>query len=231
VIVYPSLAAFRARTRAPAWSHAIYDGGAVRLPVDPDADLGVRLSSLRHELMHAQLHAAVGCMPAWFNEGLAMYFAGRPPTRAWIRMLRTTDPGELAVLQSSSFAALSSETADRAYALSLAMVAYLVERAGEPGLRTTVQILRAATRQTGRLMSDLWDRLYPGVGPRAVLEALTRKVFGVAPGPELDAIFQAAVCCHGFRTLAGFSCHGAPAVAGKATWIDETSHDLCYATW
>jgi len=37
-------------------------------------------------------------MPSWFNEGLAMYFAGTPPARQWVRMLRSPDAFDLASL-------------------------------------------------------------------------------------------------------------------------------------
>src|SRR6185295_10507347 len=130
-IVYPSRAALRAATRAPAWSDGIYDGGAVRVGALPSAELGVDVTSLRHELIHAQLHATVGCMPSWLNEGLAMYFAGAPPIRTWLRMLRNPDGFDLATLEVPSFAAMPDDRAERAYAESLAMIVFIVERSGE----------------------------------------------------------------------------------------------------
>ena len=231
VIVYPTQAELLARTHAPPWARAIYDGGAVRIALDPSADLGIAVPTLRHELMHAQLHAAVGCIPAWFNEGLAMYFAGRPPARTWVRMLRSPEAFELVPLQAPTLSDLPADRADRAYGHSLAMLIYLVEHGGEAGIRAAVRTVLAVTDQTRRPVIDLWERLYPGVTPRAVLDSLTRRVFGVPPGPELDTMLQAAVCCRGMRNLAGFACHGAPVVADQLVWIDAASRDVCYATW
>src|SRR5882672_2942083 len=65
VVIYPP-EAFHTETSAPRWADGIYDGGAVRVAARPSAELGVEIATLRHELMHAQLHPA-GCMPAWLN--------------------------------------------------------------------------------------------------------------------------------------------------------------------
>src|SRR5262249_35755116 len=56
VVLYPTKEDFQA-TGAPSWSSGLYDG-LVRLPPDLASELGIRLSTLRHEIMHAQLHAA-----------------------------------------------------------------------------------------------------------------------------------------------------------------------------
>src|SRR5262249_50613198 len=148
-------------------------------------------------------HTAVGCMPAWLNEGLAMYYAGAPPIRPWLRMLRNPDAFDLATLEVASFAAMPDDRAERAYAESLAMIIYAVERSGEPGLRATVQSLRTAHPE-----HSVWDRLYPGAGHRAVLDVLARKVFGVPLGGELDAMFRGAICCHGLRAVSELGCRG-----------------------
>jgi hypothetical protein len=202
VIVYPSRDSFHTQTHAPAWSDGVYNG-AVSVAVKPRAELGVEVRALRHELMHAQLHAAVGCMPAWFNEGLAMYFAGAPPVRTWLKMLREPDAFDLDALSVPTFASLPDQRAERAYAESLAMIVYLVqhsgERSGEPGLQTAIRTLQTLGRGASRAGLHLWDRLYPGAGHRAVIDALAHKLFGTSPG-ELDAIFRGVVCCHGMRS-------------------------------
>lgn len=233
VIIYPSHKDYLARTGAPAWSGGVYDGGAVHVPADPSGDLGVGLPGLRHELMHAQLHTAVGCMPAWFNEGLAMYFAGTPPDRQWVRMLRSPDGFALASLAGPTLADTSSDQAERAYAESLAMIVFLLRQSGAAGFTPAVQALQAAARESPRAALTLWDRLYPGAGHREVLNVLAQKVFGVALGGELDVIFKSAICCYGFRTVHAFGCRGAPPRPDKRSWIDETSapRAACRATW
>jgi hypothetical protein len=227
-VVYPSRAALRAATRAPAWSDGIYDGGAVRVAALPTAELGVDLTSLRHELIHAQLHSTVGCMPSWLNEGLAMYFAGAPPIRTWLRMLRNPDGFDLATLEVPTFAAMLDERAERAYAESLAMIVFIVERSGEAGLRAAVQSLR-----TVRPDRSVWDRLYPGTGHRALLDMLARKIFGVPLGGELDAMFRGAICCHGLRAVGELGCRGVVPRSDRTRWIDQSSSPraACDATW
>ena len=233
VIVYPSADSFHAATRAPAWAVGLYTVGAGSGTRTPRAELAVEVDALRHELMHAQLHGAVGCMPAWFNEGLATYFAETPPIRAWMRMLRNPEISDLGALQVPTFAILPEDRAARAYAESLAMIVYLVERSGELGIKTAAQVLRSAGRESPRAGLDLWDRLYPGTGHRAVVDALARKLFGVAPGNELDAIFQGAVCCHGVRSVRDVACRGAPPRTDRKIWGDSSRSPraLCDATW
>jgi hypothetical protein len=226
VIVYASQAEYFARTGAPRWSSGLYDGGAVRMPVTLTAELGVAAATLRHELMHAQLHAAVGCIPAWFNEGVAMYFAGAPPVREWMQMLRGHEPFDLAALQGPSLAEMTSDNARRAYAESLAMVMLLVEQTGEPGLRTALQTLEGLKRESPRAGLELWDRLVPGTGHGTVIDALARKVFGVPTGGELDAILRGPMCCAGLRAVSELSCRAGPPPpegAGREGWIDERS--------
>lgn len=233
VIVDPSKDSFIARTGAPPWSDGIYDGGAVRLAARPTAELGAQITTLRHELMHAQLHTTAGCMPSWFNEGMAMYFAGTAPIRAWLKMLRSPDTFDLTALQIPSLAAMPSDRAERAYAESLAMIVFVVARAGEPGLAAAVRTLRAAAREAPRAGLDLWERLYPGAGHREVLDTLAHKVFGIALGSDLEAIFRGAVCCHGLRSVNELGCRGAPLRPDKTSWLDQTSSPraTCSATW
>ncbi|MFT3698739.1 MAG: hypothetical protein QM831_36670 [Kofleriaceae bacterium] len=50
----------------------------------PHQDLGVMLGTLRHEAMHAQLHAGAGCIPAWLDEGLAQQFGHSVPVDEWL---------------------------------------------------------------------------------------------------------------------------------------------------
>lgn len=230
VVVYPSNGELATQVHAPAWADGAYDGGAVHVPVRPTGELGVSIATLRHELMHAQLHAAVGCMPAWFNEGIAMYFAGSPPVREWMKMLRSPEVFELGALQGSTFAAMTADRAGRAYAASLAMIVFLVEQSGEDGIRAAVRTLQAA-RERDRLA--LWDRLFPGVDHRAVLHALAHKIFGVGLGNELDALLRAAVCCYGLNAVRELGCRTAPLGPGRSVWLDQSGSRvaICNATW
>lgn len=231
VIVYPSAEELHATTKAPAWASGLYDG-AVRVPAEPRAELGVSLSTLRHEVMHAQLHATVGCMPVWFNEGAAMYFAGTPPVRAWLEMLRAPGPLELALLEAPALDERVTPRVERVYAQSLAMVMFHVERAGAPGLAAAVAALSDANHASPREGLALWERLHPKEDGAAVLDALSRRIFGVPPG-ELGATLEGAICCHGLARATELACRAAAPRPGRTIWTDETTSPRasCRARW
>src|SRR5262249_19146926 len=151
---------------------------------------------------HAQLHAAVGCMPSWFNEGLAMYFGGPPPLREWLAMLRNPEAFDLKTLQAPAIDDTVAERANRLYAQSLAMVVYVVEHSPLTGVKDAVQVVASAH-------TDLWDRLAPRVDSRVVLEALAQKLFGLPLGNELDAVVKGSVCCYGLKTVSDVGCRSA----------------------
>jgi hypothetical protein len=232
VVIHPSSEVFHARTHAPPWASGAYDGGAIHLVAKPSEDLGIAITTLRHELMHAQLHATVGCMPTWFNEGLAMYFAGTPPMREWMQMLHSADDFDLSTLRAPLLTMMPEPRARRVYAESLAMIVFVIERSGELGLQSAVQVLEAAARESQHREVDLWERLYPGASHRAVLDALAHKLFGLPPGSELDDIFRAAVCCYGVRSVRELHCRGAP-LREDPSWIDRTATPfaVCHARW
>jgi hypothetical protein len=214
IVVYPSGDELRARTGSPSWAEGLYDGGAVRLPLAGRGDLGVAMLTLRHELMHAQIHEAVGCVPAWFNEGIAMYFAGTPPVREWLAMLRHPEAFDVAALQRDAIDDKQPERARRLYAQSLALVVYLAERTGDGALRQASQQFHADGR---------WDKHYPQLDGRAVLDALARKIFGVGLGSDLDAALGGVVCCYGLKTVSEFGCRGGAARPGEHAWRDTTT--------
>jgi hypothetical protein len=204
VIVDASPEDFLARTKAPAWVGGLYDGAAIHLPPHVRADLGVAMISLRHEVMHAQMHATIGCTPFWFNEGLANYFAGATPIKEWVAMVRTAEPFDLTLLREPSIFDIKAENAQRMYAVSTAMLLFLVQRGGEQGIRDAVRIAQAATTIPAAL--DLFARIAPNVEYRDVLDALAQKIFGMPRGPELDAIINGALCCTHQRSPGELAC-------------------------
>jgi hypothetical protein len=232
LVVYPTRRDLAAQKGAPAGVDGFYDGGAVRLFVRPGTDIGVSISRLRRELMHAQLHATAGCLPSWFTEGLVMYFTGLPPIRQWMAMLRSPDAFDLSSLQAANLTALPPKQTERAYAESLAMIVFLIEHSGG-GLPSAVQTIQAAMRESPRAGLDLWERMYPGAGHRAVLDTLARKIFGVPLGAELDGIFKGTICCHGLSEVTELRCRGTARRSDQTSWFDRTSspHDLCDTTW
>ena len=226
VVVYSTAEDMRARTKAPAWANGLYDGAAVRVPMNTRGEMGVSMATLRHEVMHAQLHAAVGCMPAWFNEGLAMYFAGTAPISEWLAQLRHPEPLEVATLSAPTIDEERTEIVRRLYAQSLAMIMYVAERGGETGLRAAIQ-----TAHTGE--KGLWDRLAPGIQERAVTDVLARRLFGVARGPELDAVLANTICCYGLHSLADLGCRGVPPHPNETIWTDRANSPraTCSTRW
>ena len=229
VIIDPTRDEYRTRTRAPAWSSGFYDGGAIRLFAATGEDLAVALPTLRHEVMHAQIHAGIGCTPWWLNEGLAQYFAGSPPIRDWIAMLRTGDAFDLRTLQDPAVRELAAEAVSRSYAWSLAMVVFIVERAGEPGLRSAAAALHAANNE--RTAVELWEKMQQDIGAPQILDFLATKLFG-KPRAELDALLAGPLCCVGLRDLASVACRATTARTTTRPWFEGTTpRALCENRW
>jgi hypothetical protein len=222
---------FQARMHAPAWVGGLYDGSAVQLYARLGEELGVSLAALRHELMHAQLHAAVGCMPFWLNEGLAQYVEGAVPTRDWMTMLRTSEPFDLATLGAPVVFDIPQANVMRMYSVSLAMIVALTEHGGELALRNLVRV--AASVDSARTAVELWDRVAPRTGFPALLDILGRKVFGVPTGAELETLLRGPLCCSGTRSPSDFTCHATAAHPEDRPWIDYTTtpHGYCRNRW
>lgn len=233
VVVYAGRDEMLADSRAPRWAGGLYDGGALRLPAQPREDLGVALTTLRHEVMHAQLHAGAGCMPVWLDEGLATYFGGRAPMREWASMLRRPEPFDLAVLEARGIDEASPERARRIYAQSLAMIAFLIESGGEGGIGGAIRALREAQAISPREALAVWQRLKPGTGSHAVLEALAKKLFRVPLGGDLDRTLAGPICCAGLYDVHELTCRGGAAPPGERQWIDRSTQPwtVCRTDW
>jgi hypothetical protein len=220
VVVYPA-ADFVALTGAPTWASGAYDG-AVRIPAAPRSELGISVTALRHEVMHAQLHTGAGCIPAWFNEGSAMYFAGEVPVLEWLGWLRARDGVGLAGLHGPGFTEMTADRAGRAYAISLAMVLFAIAQAHGEGIQPAVRAAVAARQGSPRASLELWDRLFPGADDRAVQDLLAGQLFGVATGSALDDKLHGGVCCYGLRSPGETACRSVPARAGGRLWSDRS---------
>lgn len=202
VIVDGDLETFRRRTQAPVWVGGLYDGSAVHLGASR-GDLGIAIGTLRHEVMHAQMHATIGCTPFWFNEGLATYFSGRVPVRELVQLMRG-EPVDMTTLRAPVIFEADSDTARRMYSASLAMVLAIVHGRGEQGLREVVQLAQAADTIDAAL--DLWTRMQGDVGYRDVLDTVATKIFGTPTGPALDLLLRDALCCSHLRNVTEVSC-------------------------
>ncbi len=141
------------------WAGGVFDG-IVRVSVEDLSADGARWRGvLMHELVHAFVQECGGpSVPGWLNEGLAQLFEG-PPSR--VEAARARLEGEtlfsLAELQGSLLAWRDTESIARAYAQSLAFVAYLQANYGDEVFR---RMLRAAAEGTdpGEAFTG-WTRL------------------------------------------------------------------------
>jgi len=235
VIVDVSLEDFRARMRVPAGVRGFYNGGEVRLPSGP-SDLRMNLSTLRHEIMHAQIHATVGCVPRWLHEGLATYFGGVPPVKEWFAMLRSGEPFDIATLHDPTVFDPVHPGAARMYGVAAAMVVYIVqEGGGEHALPVVVRAAKAVDQRGRRRIasSQLWHALYPGAGYREVLDRLAERIFGMPRGPRLEHVFRGPICCMGRSNVSALSCWTAQPLGSESTWRDETSVPgaMCRTHW
>jgi hypothetical protein len=184
------------------------------LVAEPSTDFGVRISTMRHEVMHAQLHAGVGCMPAWFNEGAAQYFAGRPPLQTWMTMLKEREAFDFDALAAPTIVEAPKEDASKLYAQTStgairASIArrWRASRGGEPS-RMTPAIPGGAFAV---------EDTEPGVGGDQC-SALAQRIRRLERA-RLDGVFDNG-CCSGGRRIDDLSCRAAPA-GSEAVTSDE----------
>jgi len=130
-------------TGAPEWAAGGFDG-QIRLPVRGAAqNLAEFDRVLTHELTHAMLNSiAARNLPAWLNEGLAMYFEGRDGTLSGRRLAAAHLFVPLEVLR-ASFSRLSATQAAVAYEESAFATRALLDRIGPTGLGQLLQDLSA----------------------------------------------------------------------------------------
>lgn len=217
VVIYASISEFHDQTHAPPWSAGLYDG-AVRIPYQAGHELGIAVRALRHEIMHAQLHAGIGCMPTWFDEGIATYFAGDPDVHELFGLLREGGLYEPEALGATGIADLNAREPSRVYAQAVAMVMYAIDHDGD--LRTLVATYRAAP-DTHR--AEIWQHWFPDGRTATITDFLARRLFGQAPGPAVDAILHGTVCCAGTGAFETLACRAPASPRPERTvWIDRS---------
>jgi tetratricopeptide (TPR) repeat protein len=140
-------------TGAPEWSVGGFDG-QIRIPVRGAAQNPAEFDRvLTHELTHAMLKNIVSRnVPAWLNEGLAMYFEGRDAALSERRLAAARLFVPLALLQ-TSFSRLNTAQAVVAYEESAFATRALVDRIGSAGLGQLLQDLDA-----GQTMDQALER-------------------------------------------------------------------------
>lgn len=216
IIVYSSTGEMIAQTHAPSWAGGVYDG-AVNVAAASYHDLGVSLEVLRHEIMHAQLHAAVGCMPAWFNEGIARYFERAGEMHELLALLRDRDLFDVDSLSTSAIQDLPTRSYSKLYAQSLVMVTYALAH-GDGELHTFVEHYRGLPEAQ---RAHVYERWFPEAHAQQLLDHLARTVFGMPTGTELDALLHGPVCCSG-RDITKLKCRAPIQAKAEPMWIERT---------
>ncbi|MEM9192620.1 MAG: hypothetical protein AAGF12_25825 [Myxococcota bacterium] len=155
LVVYPEIHQLRSEYHLPEWVNGLYDG-AIR--AGADSPLPELRRVMRHEAMHAQLHAAVGCVPAWLNEGLAKYAQVRAGdvVRRLVQQIRERSAVPFQRLGGPTIVDTEdTEVAGTYYAQSLAMVLWLERDVGIPEAIDRATAVRPQPE-------EYWPMLMPG---------------------------------------------------------------------
>ncbi|MAW61278.1 MAG: hypothetical protein CMJ94_10640 [Planctomycetes bacterium] len=125
---------------APNWSDGLYDG-RIRIPLEDYQQQSERLrSTFRHEYTHAALHRVGPAVPTWLHEGLAQYVEGMSVDRA--RTALRDQPGSMPTrtrLEGDWTRWTDRNEVQGAYAYSLSLAGWLVERYGADALARLVR--------------------------------------------------------------------------------------------
>jgi hypothetical protein len=163
---------FRDITGAPEWAGGGFDG-QIRMPV-AGATQNLREFDriLTHELSHAMLASiAARNVPAWLNEGLAMFFDGNDAAASEKRL---TDAHVYVPLQhlQAGFSGLSANQAAVAYEVSAFATSALIAKLGGGNLQFFLHDLdrgltvEAAVQNYGFTLEEFETRLATRVGAR-----------------------------------------------------------------
>jgi tetratricopeptide (TPR) repeat protein len=142
-VVFYTQQQFHDITGAPEWAGGAFDG-QIRIPLRGAAEnLPEFDRMLTHELAHAMLNSiAPRNVPAWLNEGLAMYFEGHDVASAERRLAAARVFVPLAALR-NGFGGLDLPQARVAYEESAFATHALLQRIGSAGLAALLQDLDA----------------------------------------------------------------------------------------
>jgi tetratricopeptide (TPR) repeat protein len=164
VVVHGARSELLASTCVPTWTEGVFDG-VLRLHMDALSPPERRVRVVRHETLHAQLHAARVPAPQWFHEGLAQYFAhefGPSTHKSFAMMVANRTYVPFASLEGSFLVIGPSQDARLAYHQSLAMVQLLIAEGGEAVIARAIDYLGSGG-DPGQLMGPpLAPRLLEG---------------------------------------------------------------------
>jgi len=166
VILYTDQA-FSDITNAPRWAGALNDG-RIRVPVHGLTTIDDRLSRvLKHELTHSFIFQKTGGLcPTWLNEGLAQWIEGKRSEKTAAVIAKGIEQGQAQAQSAgqtsgtpgwleSSWTRVSTEEATALYALSLAMVEYIVRTNGMGDIGRLLDAITAGPSTDAALRSVL----------------------------------------------------------------------------
>jgi len=155
VILYTDQA-FADITGAPRWAGAANDG-RIRVPVHGLSAVDDRLSRvLKHELTHSFIYQKTGGLcPTWIHEGLAQWMEGKRSEKSATALAKRIEQTQARAQSSgrssvapgwleASWTQRSTEEAAFLYALSLAMIEYII---GTNGMGDIERLLGAISAQ------------------------------------------------------------------------------------
>ena len=161
VVVLHTKSKFQSATGSPVWADGLFDPvlGRIQVPAQEAlADRAWLTRVLRHEFVHALLHAQLGpagsAIPTWLNEGLAMELSGD----RWsdldqiVKQEFTLIP--LPALE-GGWEGLSSDAASVAYLEANSAVHYLIDRFGMARVRELLAHLKARQTLSTAMQSQL----------------------------------------------------------------------------
>lgn len=133
--------AFSDITGSPEWSSGAYEG-QIKLPVENYHPKRLKII-LCHEYIHAVIHDALpNRCPWWLNEGLAQYFSGdtrgnKTKLKLAARVLKKEGARSVKALPGDIRG--DTKAAEKAYALALAAVDYLIREFGVYQLQSILE--------------------------------------------------------------------------------------------
>ncbi len=155
--IVQSRQAYMQSTAAAEWSGGLYDG-RIHVPVSASKQVDGRTRQVfAHELVHVCL-SELGQWPAWLQEGLAQKYSGEsvpPPVRGQVQaMIKAGQVPKLGQM-GQTFARLSSQHAQAAYAIAAVAADRLVELTANTGIQNVLRNPSEFDRMTGEVERSL----------------------------------------------------------------------------
>jgi tetratricopeptide (TPR) repeat protein len=173
---------FRDVTRAPSWAGAANDG-RIRVPVQGLTSVSDQLSHvLMHELTHSFIRQKTqGRCPQWLDEGLAQWMEGRRSESTALPLIAAYEQGMHPPVKQmeGSWAAFSGQSANFAYAWSLASVESIIANSGMWGIERLLGELAAGSAVESALGTSLQTN-YPDL-ERGMVDYLRKTYLPSSP--------------------------------------------------